>query len=270
MDRAIQKIQDSKYYILNDHKKFNDLINDAIKILKYCERESGNRSITNIKQRSNDLLILAESIKKMSNQIYEILDEENLSDKEVEMLNEDLKQVILKISEGEKSTFGELQIYFEDVQLRIIEARFLRRNDLLKCMDKIMEAIKIYERIKNLLNERLEVIPDSSQLSDEDLYVYKKEQDLLEKCSASLNATMDLKEKIEDIFTQLEEHGITQKDLIKISELTLEYNVNLYVVISDTFGNDQKTKDAINNILKKIDQIFNEYDKWKEVELKVF
>jgi len=270
MDRAIQKIQDSKYYILNDHKKFNELITSAIKILKYCERESENRTITNIKQRTNDLLILAESIKRMANQIYEILENKDLSEKEIDMLNEDLKQIILKIAEGEKSTFGELQIYFEDAQLKIVEARLLRKNDLLRCMNKIDEAIKIYDRIKNLLNERLEIIPDSSQLSEEDFYVYNREQTLLEKCISSLNATKELKEKIENVFTQLEEQGISKKDLVKISELTLEYNINLYQVITDTIGNEHKTKVAINNILKKIDQIFNDYDKWKEVELKVF
>ncbi|MFW9950576.1 MAG: hypothetical protein ACFFKA_10700, partial [Candidatus Thorarchaeota archaeon] len=121
-----------------------------------------------------------------------------------------------------------------------------------------------------LLNERLEVIPDSSQLSEEDLFVYKREKELFEKCAASLNATNELKERIEKIFTQLEEQGITQKDLIKISELTLEYNINIYQVISETFGNDQKAKNTFNDILKKIENTFNEYYKWKEVELKIF
>ena len=270
MDRAIQKVQDSKYYIMTDHDKFNELISDAIKILKQCERESETRSITNIKTRSSELLIIAESIKRMTTQIYEILGKEDLSSKEVEMLNEDLKQVVLKIAEGEKSTFGELQIYFEDASLKIVEARLLRNNDLLKCRNKIMDAIKIYQRTTNLLNERLEIIPDNSQLSEEDSFVYNKEKRLLEKCKASLDATLELKNKIENIITQLNDEGITEKDLMKISELTLEYNVNLYNVIFETLGKDQSTQKKINIILKSIEDIFNEYDKWKEVELKVF
>ena len=270
MDRAIQKVQDSKYYIMTDHNKFNDLISDAIKILKQCERESETRSITNIKTRSSELLIIAESIKRMTNQIYEILEKEDLSSKEVEMLNEDLKQVVLKIAEGEKSTFGELQIYFEDASLKIVEARLLRNNDLLKCRNKIMDAIKIYQRTTNLLNERLEIIPDNSQLSEEDSFVYNKEKRLLEKCKASLDATLELKNKIENIITQLNDEGITEKDLMKISELTLEYNVNLYNVIYETLGKDQNVQKKINTILESIEDIFNEYDKWKEVELKVF
>ncbi|GAH53180.1 unnamed protein product, partial [marine sediment metagenome] len=47
----------------------------------------------------------------------------------IDMLNEDLRQIILNIAEGEKSTFGELQIYYEDAYLKIIEARLLRKND---------------------------------------------------------------------------------------------------------------------------------------------
>ena len=68
----------------------------------------------------------------------------------------------------------------------------------------------------------------------------------------------------------MEEKGITEKDLRKISDLTFEYQVNLYDVIVDTFGQDQRTKDIIMEILKEIDAIFNEYDKLIELELKVF
>ena len=69
---------------------------------------------------------------------------------------------------------------------------------------------------------------------------------------------------------KLEEKGINENDLKKILELTLEYNVNLYKVIIDTFGQDKKTKTAIKEILSEIDAIFNDYDKFKEEELKVF
>jgi hypothetical protein len=186
------------------------------------------------------------------------------------MLNEDLRQIVLKIAEGERSTFGDLQIYYEDAYLKIIEARLLRKNDLIKSMGKILEAIKIYERVKNLLNERLEIILDKTELSKEDKFVYDKEQALLEKCSKALIATNNLKEEFEGIFEKLEEKGITEKDLKKISELTLEYNVNLYKVIVETFGQDKQTKDIILEVLNEIDAIFNEYDKLKELELKVF
>ena len=63
---------------------------------------------------------------------------------------------------------------------------------------------------------------------------------------------------------------INEKDLIKISDLTYEYQVNLYEVIVDTFGQDRRTKDIIMEILEEIDAVFNEYDKLKELELKVF
>jgi hypothetical protein len=270
MDRATQKVQDSKYYILSDHLKFNKLIDEAIAILSICEKEGESRSITKIEKRAHDLNIRAASIKNMANQIFKILELKDLSAKEIDMLNEDLRQLIFKIAEGERSTFGDLQIYYEDAYLKIIEARLLRKNDLIKSRGKILDAINIYERVRNLLNERLDIITDNSELSDEDKFVYDKEQELLEKCLKALRATNNLKEEFEGIFKKLGEKGINEKDLKKISELTLEYNVNLYKVIVETFGQDKKTKDTILEVLNEIDAIFNDYDKLKELELKVF
>ena len=239
-------------------------------ILSYCEKEGEFRSITKIEKRARNLNVKAMSIKTMANQIFKILEVEDLTAKEIDTLNEDLRQIILKIAEGERSTFGDLQIYYEDAYLKIIEARLLRKNDLIKSRGKILEAIKIYERVKNLLNERLDILLDSTGLSDEDKFVYNKEQELLEKCSKALIATNNLKEEFEGIFEKLEEKGIAEKDLNKISELTLEYNVNLYQVIMDTFGQDEKTKGTILEVLNEIEAIFNDYDKLKELELKVF
>jgi len=270
MDRAIQKLQDSKYYIMSDSIKFNKLLDEVITILSFCEKEGESRSITKIEERARNLNLKAKSIKNMANQIFKILELEDLTAKEIDMLNEDLRQLIFKIAEGERSTFGDLQIYYEDAYLKIIEARLLRRNDLIKSRGKILEAIKIYQRVKNLLNERLDIILDNSELSDEDKFVYDKEQELLEKCSKALIATNNLKDEFEGIFEKLEEKGINEKDLKKISELTLEFNVNLNKVIVDTFGQDKKTKNTILEVLNEIDAIFNEYDKLKELELKVF
>lgn len=270
MDRATQKVQDSKYYILSNPLKFNKLLDEAIAILSYCEKEGEFRSITKIEQRASKMNIRAASIKNMANQIFKILELNDLSAKEIDMLNEDLRQIILKIAEGERSTFGDLQIYYEDAYLKIIEARLLRKNDLIKSRAKILEAIKIYERVKNLLNERLDIILDNSELSEEDKFVYEKEKELLKKCSNALIATNNLKDEFEGIFEKLEEKGISEKDLTKISELTLEYNINLYKVIVETFGQDKKTKDTILEVLNEMDALFNDYDKLKELELKVF
>ena len=108
-------------------------------------------------------------------------------------------------------------------------------------------------------------------MSEEESIVRDKERDLYEKCTKSLNATIKLKEEIEFLlFTQLKEKGIQRDDLIKISDLALEYEVDLYDVIVDTFRQDNKTKNALIETLEKIDDIFNQYDEWKEIELKVF
>ena len=270
MDRAVQKFQDSKYYIFSDPIKFNQLIDDAIEILSYIEKAGESRSITKIQKKANKLNILATSIKQMATQIYSILQGEEIKPKERELLNEDLRQIELMISEGEKSTFGQLQIYYEDAYLKIIEARLFRKSDLTRSLDKINKAIKIYERVKNLLNERSETIIDSFEISEEDRFVNEKEKELLEKCTNSLNATNKLKEQFEDLIQQLEDKGIKRQDLIKISDLTLEYGLDLNKIIMETFGQDEKIKSAFLDILNKIGDIFDEYDTWKEVEPTVF
>ena len=270
MDRAIQKTQDARHYILTNPEKFDELLTDAIRIFNYCEKEGKSRSITNIGQKCRKMNVRAKSIKHMANQIFKILKREDLSAKERDVLSEDLRQLDLFIAEGKKSTFGELQIYYEDAYLKIIEARLLRKNDLLKSISKVIEAIKIYDRVKNLLNERLEILNDNSTLIQEDLVAYEKEKALYDKASESLNATIKLKKEFEGIFEKLEEKGITRTDLIKISELTNEYDVNISDIILETFGQEKETKNAILKIIKEIDIIFNEYDNWKEVEFTVF
>jgi len=268
MDRAIQKIQDSKYYIQSDEKRFNQLLDDAIKIFTFAEREGEFRSITNIEKKAHIMKLRALLIKQETKKIYKKLKKERLTARENEGLKEDLIQIRLRISEWEKSSFGKIQTYYEDAYLKILEARLLRKNNLLKCLGKISQAIGIYERVKQLLNERIENISEKSDLTEEDSIVFNKEQELFNKCSKSLLATINLKKEFQSVFNQLSEKGILREDLIKISELTSEYQVDLYKIIVDTFGHDSRMKNAIIEILKKIDNIFDEYD--FGIDFKVF
>jgi len=270
MDRAIQKVQDSKYYLVSTPEKFNALINDAIKILKYCIKESKLKKLRETEQKATKINDRASSIKVLANQIYEILSQEDLSDMERNLLNEDLDQLVLMIAEGEKSSFGELQIFYEDAYIKILEARLLRKKDLIKCLEKIVEAINIYLRVKNFLDERTELVSDKKDISQDDLIMIEKQQDLYDKNSKALAATNKLKEEFEEIFKQLKAKGIAKNDLTKISELTLEYNVDFYRVIIDTFGQDQETKVFLMELLRKVDMMFDDYDEFREIELKVF
>ena len=260
MDRAIQKVQDSKYYIESNQDKFNQLLDSAISIFAFCEKEGVSRSITNIEKKAHILKLKTLLVKSETNKIFKQLNNQNLNVKEIDVLNEQLRQIRKKINEWEKSTFGELETYYEDAYIKIVEAR-LNRQDLIKSREKIAQTIHIYERLKYLLIERIEDIEAKEDLSDEESIVFKKEKDLLDKCTKSLSATFKLKEEIDNIFNQLKEHGIRQWDLRKISQLTSEYQVDIYSVIIDTLGQDNETKDAIIEILRKIDNIFNEYDK---------
>ena len=270
MDRAIQKVQDSKYYIQTNQNKFIELLDDALIIFKFCEREGEFRSITNIEKKAHIMYLRVLLIKHETSKIFKELTNQSLQPKERNRLKNELRQTYYRISEWDKSTFGEIQTYYEGAYLKIVEARLNQKKDLVRGLRKISEAIKIYERAKYLLNERLEIVTEKPDLSEEESIVRDKEQELFDKCSKSLNATIKLKEEIENTLNQLKEEGIHMEDLNKISDLTQEYNIDLDDVIIDTFKHNDKTKNALVETLEKIDDIYNQYDKWKETEFKVF
>ena len=270
MDRAIQKVQDSKYYLTSDIKKFNKLLDEAINIYKFCEREGESRSITNIEKKAHIMYLRVLLIKHEANIFYDNLNQPDITIEEKKSNTRHLRQIYTKISEWEKSTFGEIQTYYEDAYLKILEARLNRKQHLFKSLSSISESIKIYERVKYLLNERLEIVVENPNPSEEETIVRDREQELYDKCSKSLNATIKLKGEIENTLDQLNEKGVQTEDLLKLSDLALEYDIDLYNVIIDTFQKDSKTKKALIEALDKIDDTFSLYDEWKETELKVF
>ncbi|MFW9819283.1 MAG: MFS transporter, partial [Candidatus Thorarchaeota archaeon] len=219
MDRAIQKVQDSKYYLINDINKFNKLLDEAIKIYKFCEREGVSRSITNIEKKAHIMYLRVLLIKHEANVFYNNLNQPDITIEEKKTNTSHLRQIYTKISEWEKSTFGEIQTYYEDAYLKIIEARLNRKQHLFKSLRSISEAIKIYERVKYLLNERLEIVIENPNLSEEETIVRDREQELYDKCSKSLNGTIKLKGEIEDTLDQLNEKGVQIEDLLKLSDL---------------------------------------------------
>lgn len=269
MDKAIQKVQDSKYYIESDEEKFLQLLEDSLKIFKFCGREGGTRSITNIEKKAMGMRTRVVSVRNEAKKVYKELKKEKLTAKENDDLTENLRVIAERISVWSQSTFGELQTYYEDAYLKIVEAKLLRNRDLIRSMSKMNEAIIIYHRVKHLLQERLEETEDI-KLTKEEKIMNDKEKDLFDKSIKSLNATVKLRGEVENIFKQLSQKGILKEDLMKISELTLEYSVNLYKIMEDTFGKDNKTKKIIIEILKKIDEIFENYDQWKEDDFTVF
>ena len=270
MDRAIQKVQDARYYIHTNEEKFNKLLEDALKIFKFCEHEGESRSITNIEKKAHIMYLRVLLIKHETNQIFKKLKHPNLTEGEITHLKKELSKKSITISEWEKSTFGEIQTYYEDAGLKIIEARLNRKKNLTKGLSKISEAIQIYERIKYLLSERLEIVEENQELSIDETIIRDKEQELYDRNLKSLNATIKLKQEFEYALDQLKEKGIQEEDLTKISDLTQEFDVDLYDVIVDTFKQDDKTKNILIDILEKIDGIFSQYDNWKEADLTVF
>jgi len=270
MDRAIQKVQDSKYYVESNERKFKELLNDAIRLFTFCEKDGEVRSITNIEKKAHIWKIRALLIKQETKKIFKKLNKEETPEKEKFSLRQDLSQIKLRISEWEGSSFGDIQTYYEDAYLKILEARLLRKTDLIQSIAKLNQAINIYGRVKRLLKERLEEPQEGEKLSDDEKIVLEKETQLHDKCFKALKATIKIKEEIDRGIDQLKETGITRSDLFKLSELTAEYDVDIYKVLVDTFGDQEDIKNAIIEFLKEIESIFKQYDKWKETDFAVF
>ena len=123
--------------------------------------------------------------------------------------------------------------------------------------------VSVLKSLKAILEEK----PD---LSEEESIVRDKEQELFDKCSKSLNATIKLREEVENAFNKLKEEDIQMEDIRKISDLTQEYDVEIKDVIVETFRDDKKTKKVLIETLGKIEDIFNQYEKWKETDFAVF
>ena len=73
----------------------------------------------------------------------------------------------------------------------------------------------------------------------------------------------------DQVFTIVEDSR-KMEDIRKISDLTQEYDVEIYDVIVETFQDDKKTKKVLIETLGKIKDIFNQYEKWKETDFAVF
>ena len=148
MDKAIQKVQDSKYYIDKDEKMFYKLLDESLKIFKYCEREGESRSITNIEKTAAGMRSRVVSIKNEVRKTYKELRKEKISNEEKEKLTRELERAKDKINIWGRSTFGELQTYSESAYLKVIEARILRNRDLLKSTQTKQSA---YQFIKKFI-----------------------------------------------------------------------------------------------------------------------
>ncbi|TFF98142.1 MAG: MFS transporter [Promethearchaeota archaeon] len=272
LDRAIQKIQDTKYYLKDNESRALGLLTDAINILNYCERRGEYRSITDVESKARELKQKAIKIKDNIKDIYSQLHNKELQSTQRKHLHKDLEQIKLFITESfPQSSFGIIQTYYEDAYLKITEAYLLDSSQVFEILDKIERAIRIYNRVKHLLDERIEEIGRRSDLTEEDNIALEKEKKLYQKTENALWATLNLKNKINDLIQNLETKGIERKNLKKIAELTSEYNLNLRKVILETFRDDKETRTALLLAYNKIMEVFKEFYEIYDLEdLKVF
>ncbi|GAB4317204.1 MAG: hypothetical protein Kow0069_19820 [Promethearchaeota archaeon] len=251
MDGALQKVQDSKYFLATNVMRSEDLISEALKVFTDVHQIASERDM-------EDVAVRALKLKIKTSQLLEDLRRVVIQQRtgaDVRSVYSDLAQIQMKIDEFPKSDLNKIEILYDSGFLKVCEARLERKRDDTKAMASLQQAIRIFQRVERLLRERLSD-------KDEDEPDYERMRYLLQKAMNSKENTIKLQRGLERLFQELREEGIDTEDLRKISELTTEYELDIKEIIKETLGEEAaKVFDAIS---EEIDQLFVDYDLWEQ------
>jgi len=155
--------------------------------------------------------------------------------------------------------------------LWICEARLKRKYDLFAVLLDVKRAIAIYNRVELLLKERIEGYNiQEIELSEEDKKYLETIESLHDKSMKAKSATQKLEDNMTQILSELDTLGISQKEFKKISAITGEYEADIEQIILDTMQAHKGKQKIVKKLLNKIGLIFDEYDKLREEDFKIF
>jgi len=271
IDRALQKVYDLRFYFESNVKKFISLLNEAIDIFSFCEIRGERRSITNIENKAHILKLKAILLKQDYKKVQKELSKENISQERRKEIEIDKTQLMLSIDEWEISSLGKLKTLYDDGYLWICEARLKRKYDLFAVLLDVKRAIAIYNRVELLLKERIEGYNiQEIELSEEDKKYLETIESLHDKSMKAKSATQKLEDNMTQILSELDTLGISQKEFKKISAITGEYEADIEQIILDTMQAHKGKQKIVKKLLNKIGLIFDEYDKLREEDFKIF
>ncbi len=271
IDRALQKVHDLKFYFTSNKKKFLSLLNDAIEIFSFCETRGESRSITNIENKAHILKLKAILLKQDYKKLQKELSKEDISQERRKKLEIDKNQLMVSLDEWEISSLGKLKTLYDDGYLWIYEARLKRKYDLFKTLLDVKRAIAIYNRVELLLKERIEGYNiQETELSEEDKKYLETIELLHDKSQKAKDATEKLENNLNQILSELNKLGISQKEFKKISAITGEYEADIEQIILDTMQAHKGKQKIVKKLLNKIGLIFDEYDNLREVDYQIF
>jgi len=271
IDRALQKVHDLKYYFNTDEKKFLSLLNEAIEIFTFCELQGESRSITNIENKAHIQKLKAILLKNDYKKLKKEYDKDDNSEEQKNEIGKELTQLMLSIDEWEPSSFSRIKTLYNDGYLWINEARLKRKYDLYAVLMNVKRAIALYNRVELLLKERIDGHNiKEGKLSEEDQKDFETTELLYEESKKAKLATKKLEDNLNQIIRELNALGIDEKEFKKISAITGEFEADIEQIILDTIDSHKEKQTIVKELLNKLDIIFDQYDKWKEEDFKIF
>jgi MFS family permease len=247
IDGALQKVHDTKNLISTNLLQAIDKIEEANKIFSDVEIVATERNMEDVQEKAAKF---KDQTHELLGDLQTVLQGQREGDSSVYA---DLTQIQLKIDEFPRSDLGKIEILYDTGYLKVVESRLERKSNDVQAMEDLETAIKTFDRVEMLLNERLE---SQTNEGEEDAL-----RALLEKARRSKENTSRLRDNLRKIFEQLSEAGIPYEDMRKMTALAVEYNVPIQEVLDETLAPEQAS--IIQKISDEIDAIFKQYDQWE-------
>jgi MFS family permease len=244
LDGGLQKIYDARLLIPNNLMQALDKISEADKIFENVSTIAENRNMEDVQEKATKLRSMS---KEILTDLHEVLRHHRDG---TSIYQPDMTQIQMKIDEFPRSDLGKIEILYETGYLKVVEARLERKTNDVQALDDLESAIKIFERVEHLIQERLESL------------AYEGEEEvpraLLAKAKRSGINTIKLRDDLQKVFDELRKAGIEFEDMRKMTALTVEYNVPMQEVLRETL--DAKRAEVIKAMSAEIDAIFAQYD----------
>lgn len=252
LDDGARYIYDFARKVKKDKRAAEKLLNKAESIFKFVFDKSKSKKIIDLENKARDYLSNCLLIKNDLLMLGGDADEE------------ELEAIVNLVKENfEPSDVGKIEVLYEKAFLKVCEAKLTRKYNIYETLYLLDDAIKIYERVIGLAEDRL-IEEGSKKMSEDELEYQARVQNVLNNAKKSKVNTNLLKSKIKEVFKAIEHKGIKESDLRELMKLASLYFIELDELIQDTFGKWQSRE--IKKEMSRMDDLFKEYDRWQESE----
>ena len=207
LDDGARYIYDFARKVKKDKRAAEKLLNKAESIFKFVFDKSKSKKIIDLENKARDYLSNCLLIKNDLLMLGGDADEE------------ELEAIVNLVKENfEPSDVGKIEVLYEKAFLKVCEAKLTRKYNIYETLYLLDDAIKIYERVIGLAEDRL-IEEGSKKMSEDELEYQARVQNVLNNAKKSKVNTNLLKSKIKEVFKAIEHKGIKESDLRELMKL---------------------------------------------------